>query len=102
MFPAWLGPVIVASLLSFLAALFLARRTRLFQSKVKQEDRADSEKSLSVIETARRLDTAAIDTGCRLGELLKLTCGDIDFESGLITIQAFNTKTAQLNEFNQV
>ena len=43
----------------------------------------------------RPIIIAAIDTGCRLGELLKLTWGDIDFESGLITIQAFNTKTAR-------
>lgn len=43
----------------------------------------------------RPIIIAAIDTGCRLGELLKLTWGDIDFESGLITIRAFNTKTAR-------
>jgi integrase len=34
-----------------------------------------------------------LDTGCRLGELLKLRFKDIDFEGGLITILAFNTKT---------
>lgn len=43
----------------------------------------------------RPIIVAAIDTGCLLGELLKLTWGDIDFESGLITVQAFNTKTAR-------
>ncbi len=41
----------------------------------------------------RPLIIAGLDTGCRLGELLKLRFRDIDFESNLITIQAFNTKT---------
>jgi integrase len=41
----------------------------------------------------RPIVIAALDTGCRLGELLKLTWSDIDFAAGLITIQAFNTKT---------
>src|SRR5437870_2208924 len=43
----------------------------------------------------RPIIIAAIDTGCRLGELLKLKWADIDFDAGLITIQAFNTKTAR-------
>lgn len=41
----------------------------------------------------RPIVIAALDTGCRLGELLKLTWCDVDFAAGLITIQAFNTKT---------
>lgn len=41
----------------------------------------------------RPLVIAAIDTGCRLGELLKLKWTEVDFNSGIITIQAFNTKT---------
>ena len=41
----------------------------------------------------RPIIIAAIDTGCRLGELRKMKWKDIDFEAGLITIQAFNTKT---------
>jgi integrase len=41
----------------------------------------------------RPLIIAAIDTGCRLGELLKLQWSEVDFDSGIITIQAFNTKT---------
>jgi integrase len=41
----------------------------------------------------RPLIIAGLDTGCRLGELLKLRFKDIDFEFDLITIQAFNTKT---------
>ena len=41
----------------------------------------------------RPIVIAALDTGCRLGELLKLSWKDIDFESRIITIQAFNTKT---------
>jgi integrase len=36
---------------------------------------------------------AALDLGCRLGELLKLQWKDVDLDSGIITIQAFNTKT---------
>jgi integrase len=41
----------------------------------------------------RPIIVAGLDTGCRLGELLKLRFKDIDFENNLITIQAFNTKT---------
>lgn len=41
----------------------------------------------------RPLIIAAIDTGCRQGELFKLTWNDIDLVSGIITIRAFNTKT---------
>jgi integrase len=41
----------------------------------------------------RPIVIAAIDTGCRRGELLALRWRDVDFEHGLITIQAFNTKT---------
>jgi integrase len=36
---------------------------------------------------------AGLDTGCRLGELLKIRFKDVDFVDNLITIQAFNTKT---------
>lgn len=36
---------------------------------------------------------AALDTGCRLGEILKLQWKDVNLNSGTITIQAFNTKT---------
>lgn len=35
----------------------------------------------------------ALDTGMRRGEILSLRWRDIDFVNGLITIQAFNTKT---------
>lgn len=41
----------------------------------------------------RPLVIAAIDTGCRLGELIKLRWTDVDFALGVITIEAFNTKT---------
>jgi len=41
----------------------------------------------------RPIIIAALDTGCRLGELLKLRWKDINFDAGVITIQAFNTKT---------
>lgn len=35
----------------------------------------------------------ALDTGMRQGEILKLKWADVDFEAGLITVRAFNTKT---------
>jgi integrase len=41
----------------------------------------------------RPIIIAALDTGCRVGELLKLRWCDISTDAGLITIQAFNTKT---------
>lgn len=44
-------------------------------------------------EHLRPLIIAALDTGCRLGELLKLRWNAVDFDSDLITIEAFNTKT---------
>ncbi len=44
-------------------------------------------------EHLRPLIIAALDTGCRLGELLKLRWTEVDFDSNIITIQAFNTKT---------
>lgn len=36
---------------------------------------------------------AALDTGMRKGELLKLRWRDVDLEDRIITVQAFNTKT---------
>lgn len=36
---------------------------------------------------------AALDTGCRQGELLKLVWSDVDFDRGVIRIRAFNSKT---------
>lgn len=41
----------------------------------------------------RAIVVAALDTGMRRGELLKLRWSDIDFENLLITVRAFNTKT---------
>jgi integrase len=46
----------------------------------------------------RPIIIAALDLGCRLGELLKMRWKDIDFDAGLITIQAFNTKTMRQRE----
>jgi integrase len=43
----------------------------------------------------RAIIIAALDTGCRRGELLKLRWQDVDFETGLIQIIAFNSKTAK-------
>ncbi|MGH9761557.1 MAG: tyrosine-type recombinase/integrase [Blastocatellia bacterium] len=37
----------------------------------------------------------AIDSGMRKGELLKLRASDVDLNSGVITVRAFNTKTMQ-------
>jgi integrase len=41
----------------------------------------------------RPIVIAALDTGMRIGEILKLTWDDIDFENQIITVRAFNTKT---------
>lgn len=43
----------------------------------------------------RSLVIAAIDTGCRRGELLSLCWSDVNLETGVITLRAFNTKTAK-------
>jgi len=43
----------------------------------------------------KALIITALDTGMRRGELLGLTWGDIDFERQLITVTAFNSKTAR-------
>jgi len=43
----------------------------------------------------RPLIIAAVNTGARKGELLSLTWKDVDLASGIITIRALNTKTAQ-------
>ncbi|HWP43163.1 MAG TPA: site-specific integrase, partial [Blastocatellia bacterium] len=41
----------------------------------------------------RPIIICALDTGMRRGEIFKLTWADVDFESGMINIKAFNTKT---------
>ena len=41
----------------------------------------------------RPIVIAGLDTGCRLREILKLRWRDVDMQEGIITIQAFNTKT---------
>jgi integrase len=41
----------------------------------------------------RPIIICALDTGMRRGEIFKLTWTDVDFESGIINIKAFNTKT---------
>jgi integrase len=41
----------------------------------------------------RAIIICALDSGMRQGEILKLKWADIDFESMLITVRAFNTKT---------
>jgi integrase len=49
-------------------------------------------------EHLRGIIIAALDTGCRFGELLKLRWNDIDFAGDTISIIAFNTKTAEARE----
>jgi len=44
-------------------------------------------------EHLRPILICALDTGMRRGEILSLRWHDVDFENGLINIQAFNTKT---------
>lgn len=41
----------------------------------------------------RPIIVCALDTGMRRGEILKLVSSDLDFESRIITVRAFNTKT---------
>ena len=43
----------------------------------------------------RAIIIAALDTGCRRGELLKLRWQDVDLEAGIIKIIALNSKTAK-------
>lgn len=77
-------------------------------SLIHQADEVRRDKILTSEECCRLLDAcsgrrshlrpiviAALDTGCRLGELLKLCWKDVNFDAGIITIQAFNTKTMQ-------
>lgn len=46
----------------------------------------------------RPIIITALDTGCRLGELLKLGWNDVDFIEETITLVAFNTKTAEARD----
>ncbi len=46
----------------------------------------------------RPLVIAALDTGCRYGELASLRVGDVDFEAGVIHVLAENTKTFKSRE----
>ncbi len=59
--------------------------------------RDEEEKLLAVCTGAkahlRPIVIMALDTGMRRGEIFKLKWSDIDFENGLVNIQAFNTKT---------
>jgi integrase len=59
--------------------------------------REEEEKLLAVCTGAkahlRPIIIMALDTGMRRGEIFKLKWADINFENGLINIQAFNTKT---------
>ncbi len=75
-------------------------------SLIHQADEVKRDRILTAQECQRLIDAcsnrrahlkpiviAALDTGCRLSELLKLQWKDVDLGSGIITIQAFNTKT---------
>lgn len=55
--------------------------------EVKMKDRGRRREHL------RPLIIMAIDTGCRRGEMLSLQWRSVDFESGVITLHAMNTKT---------
>lgn len=59
--------------------------------------RAEETRLLNACDNAARrhlrpLIIAALDTGCRQGELLKLIWSDVDLKRGIITIRAFNSK----------
>ena len=73
---------------------------------IHQADGVKRDRILTVEECQRLIDACvgrrlhlkpivifALDTGCRLSEILKLQWKDVDLDSGIITIQAFNTKT---------
>lgn len=49
-------------------------------------------------EHLRPIVIAALETGMRRGELLKLKWNDIDFERRIILVRAFNTKTMRARE----
>jgi integrase len=49
-------------------------------------------------EHLRAIIICALDTGMRRGEMFKLEWSDVDLESGLITVEAFNTKTMRQRE----
>ncbi|MBS1794106.1 MAG: tyrosine-type recombinase/integrase [Acidobacteria bacterium] len=74
-------------------------------------DEVKRERILTLEETQRLIDActdrrahlkpliiAALDTGCRLGELLKLQWQEVDLTFGVIIIKAFNTKTMRKRE----
>jgi len=44
-------------------------------------------------EHLRAIIICALDTGMRQGEMLKMRWRDVDFDNGIITVAAFNTKT---------
>ena len=58
---------------------------------------SECQRLIDVCENARAhlrpIVIAGLDTGCRLREILKLRWRDVDMREGIITIQAFNTKT---------
>jgi integrase len=62
--------------------------------------RQEVEKLLLALSDERRLHiralvVAALDSGARKNELLTLRWSDVDLLSGVITVRAFNTKTAK-------
>jgi len=83
-----------------------------FKTKlISMSDEVERNRILSFEEERRLLDACtdsrshlramiitALDTACRLGELLKLRWRDIDFYAEIITIIAFNAKTAEARE----
>lgn len=78
-------------------------------SLISTADETKRQRILSLEEEEKLLDVAgslytgwylkpiiicALDTGMRLGEILKLNWEDIDFNNDIIKVKAFNTKTA--------
>ena len=61
--------------------------------KYKRKGKEITAKITNEREHLKPLLVALLDTGARLGEMLKLTWRDIDLEKRLITIKARNTKT---------
>ena len=70
-------------------------RTIVCTRKGKEQKQNDSGKKRKHL---RAIIIAAIDTGMRKGELLKLKWRDVDFENGVINVLASNTKTMKERE----
>ncbi|MBA3714613.1 MAG: site-specific integrase [Pyrinomonadaceae bacterium] len=81
------------------------------ESLIRTSDERKRERILSLDEESRLLEActgrrahlrsiiiAALDTGMRRGELLKLRWSDVDFDNCMISVRAFNTKTMRARD----